>query len=270
MNTSPINTTAATATQLVVTSEPPLLPSTVTVGGTFGLTVTAEDQFGNVDKTFGANGQTVTVTLASNPGSVNFIPVTVAAVNGVATIHRPDVERGRLRLHVHRFQQHQPHADHGATTAVTAVPATAVKVVLISQPPSSVAAGTPFGFTAKVEDTFGNTVTGYVGTVTVAAAPGNTLGGATFTPVTVQVQNGVADFTGLLSLNQPSTSDALQLSSGNLTTATTNTFTVTAATATKLVVTNGPTPSNAVVGGSITLTVQAEDAVQQPRFDLLR
>ena len=136
-------------------------------------------------------------------------------------------------------------------------------MVLVSQPPASNTAGSLFGFTAEVEDTFGNIVTGYSGTLTVSAAPGNTLGGASFAPVTVPVVAGLADFSGLLSLNRPSTTDVLQVSTvsnGMTLTALTNTFTVTPAAASQLVVTSGPTPSPATAGGNIGLTVAAGDA----------
>ena len=66
------------ATNLAVTTQP---PATVISGDGFGLTVTVEDSFGQVDSNF--NG-TVTLSLSSNPGGVTFNPVSVAAVDGVA------------------------------------------------------------------------------------------------------------------------------------------------------------------------------------------
>ena len=47
--TDPFNITGAPATQLVVTAQP---PATLTAGSGFGLTVSAEDPFGNVDPTY--------------------------------------------------------------------------------------------------------------------------------------------------------------------------------------------------------------------------
>jgi hypothetical protein len=67
-----------TATQLVVTTEPPASES---AGSTFGLVVSAEDGFGNIDPTFGG---TVTLALAANPaGDTLGGTLTVSASGGV-------------------------------------------------------------------------------------------------------------------------------------------------------------------------------------------
>jgi hypothetical protein len=67
------------ATQLVVITPP---PTNVTAGVGFGLTVAAEDPFGNVDSSF---AQTVSLTLASNPGGATLGgTTTVALSNGLA------------------------------------------------------------------------------------------------------------------------------------------------------------------------------------------
>ena len=79
-------TNALTATQVVVTTPP---PASVTAGGTFSLTVTAEDGAGNVDTTYNGpvmlilNGGDATATLGGTlVGDAGNI---VDAVNGVAT-----------------------------------------------------------------------------------------------------------------------------------------------------------------------------------------
>ena len=78
--TSPIDVAAAPATQLAITIQP---PATVTAGSGFGLVVSAEDAFGNVDPTFGGN---VTVALLNNLGGGTLGgTTTVTASNGVAT-----------------------------------------------------------------------------------------------------------------------------------------------------------------------------------------
>ena len=70
--TQSINVTPASATQLVVTSQP-LGP--VTAGSAFSLTVAAEDAYGNVNPNVSGS---VTVALASNPGG--------ATLSGTLTI----------------------------------------------------------------------------------------------------------------------------------------------------------------------------------------
>ena len=77
-----VGSSTATATQLVVTAQP---PATVAAGAGFGLTVTAETSTGAVDPTF--NG-TVTLSLANNAGGSGTVlggTLTATAVNGVAT-----------------------------------------------------------------------------------------------------------------------------------------------------------------------------------------
>ena len=78
--TNAFNVTAAAATQLSVTTEP---PAGVGVGVGFGLVVSAEDQFGNVDLNF--NGS-VDVALLNNPGGAALGgTLSVAAQSGAAT-----------------------------------------------------------------------------------------------------------------------------------------------------------------------------------------
>ncbi len=78
--TDPFDVTAATATQLVVTTQP---PGSVLLGSQFGLTVSAEDPFDNVDPTFGGN---VSVALLNNPaGAALGGTLSSTAQGGVAT-----------------------------------------------------------------------------------------------------------------------------------------------------------------------------------------
>ncbi|MBV8229204.1 MAG: hypothetical protein JO329_04385, partial [Planctomycetaceae bacterium] len=69
----------APATQLVLTTAP---PSSVTAGSSFGLAITAENQYGNLDTTY-----TGPVTLALSGGTAGAVLggiTTVNAINGVA------------------------------------------------------------------------------------------------------------------------------------------------------------------------------------------
>ena len=80
-------TVALTATQIVVTTPP---PASVTAGGTFSLTVAAEDNAGNVDTTYTGpvmlilNGSDATATLGGAPVGEDAGNI-VDAINGVAT-----------------------------------------------------------------------------------------------------------------------------------------------------------------------------------------
>jgi hypothetical protein len=109
--------------------------------------------------------------------------------------------------------------------AFSVTPAAAAKLVMAKQPPSSVAAGTGFGVTLWIEDQFGNLVTNYSGSVTIALdlnPGGSTLGGL----LTVNVVQGVATFTGL-TLDKPGQGYRLRATSTGLSDATSILFNVT-------------------------------------------
>ena len=78
--TSDFNVVPAAPTQLLISSQP---PSSVTAGDGFGVSVAAEDPFGNPTPTF--NGS-VTIALASGPDAATLGgTLTATAVDGVAT-----------------------------------------------------------------------------------------------------------------------------------------------------------------------------------------
>ena len=91
--------TAGPASQLIVTSQP---PPTVTAGGGFGFTVTAEDAQGHVAASF--NGNTV-VALASDPGSTTLGGTLIEKRRKRrGCLLGPDFEQGRGRLHAGRHR----------------------------------------------------------------------------------------------------------------------------------------------------------------------
>ena len=113
-----------------------------------------------------------------------------------------------------------------ATTGGIAVThAAATHLVVTTEPPSSVTAGSEFILKVSVEDAYGNVVTGFTGSVTIALGinpDGSTLGGT----LSVTVVNGIATFTNL-TLNKKGTGYTLKLSASGLTGTTTNAFNVT-------------------------------------------
>jgi hypothetical protein len=230
------------ASQLVVTAEP---PGRVTAGSGFGFTVAVEDPFGNVIRNYDGS-VTVTLTNDSKGGSV-----TVTAVNGVAAFTVDVTLAGTFTLTATSGS-----LTPATTTGFDVTPAAASRLVVATQPPSRVTAGAGFGLTIKVEDRFGNVVTSFTGTVSLALAKnpgGSTLGGT----VTVTVINGVATFSGL-TLRKAGSGYTLTASSGGLTAATTSGVTVTPAAASKLVITTQP-PSRVTPGLGFGLAVAVED-----------
>ena len=83
-----------------------------------------------------------------------------------------------------------------AIGVVTLNPASSTHLVVTQPPPASITAGSPFGLTVAVEDSSGNLVSSFDGTVTVGLASnpgGTTLGGK----LVVAASGGVATFSGL-------------------------------------------------------------------------
>ena len=84
-----------------------------------------------------------------------------------------------------------PHAN----LLIPALASVAVQASIVTQPPPSVVAGDSFGILAAPVNSLGDTDYGYTGTATLAVASGPS--GASFTPLTVPVSDGIAVFDGL-------------------------------------------------------------------------
>ena len=149
----------------------------------------------------------------------------------------------------------------GATSNPFSVnPGPAAKLLVTTEPVSSVAAGTAFGFVVTAEDQYGNLATGFNGNVTISlesGPSGATLAGTTSAAAT----GGVADVAGLI-LTKAGTNYTLQVSgqlSGTaLTAATTTAITVTPLAASQFVISSQP-PSSVTAGSPFGLQITAED-----------
>jgi streptogramin lyase len=131
------------------------------------------------------------------------------------------------------------------------------QLVVTQQPPSSVTAGSSFGLTVQAQDSSGNLLSSFNGTVTVALASnpgGATLGGT----VTATAVNGVATFSGL-TLTKAASGYTLVVSGGGLAESMTNALNVTPAAATQLVITQQP-PVSVSVNAAFTFVAAIEDA----------
>ena len=130
-------------------------------------------------------------------------------------------------------------------------------LVVTQQPPASVTAGSRFGLTVQAEDSSGNLLTSFNGTVTVALASnpgGATLGGT----LTVTASDGVATFSGL-TLTKAASGYTLAATSSGLGRGVTSAITVTPAAATQLVITQQP-PATVKVSSAFALQASIEDA----------
>jgi hypothetical protein len=132
----------------------------------------------------------------------------------------------------------------------------ASQLVVASQPPTSLTAGSPFGFAVAAEDQYGNIDTQYSGSVTIALT--NNPGGATLGgTLTIPFTEGVATFSGL-SLNKAGSGYEIQEATSGLAAATIGPITVIPAPATQLLVTTPP-PASLAVGSDFGFSIAAED-----------
>ncbi len=144
----------------VVTAQP---PANVIAGSGFGLTVEALDSAGNVDTSF--NG-TVNLAIYNGPaGAVLGGTTTIAASGGVATFSglTLDTEADGYSLVVSGSGEIGE-----ATSLFNVTPTAATQLVVTTQPPGDVTAGSPFGLVVSAEDPFGNVDPTFDGSVTVA------------------------------------------------------------------------------------------------------
>jgi len=239
-----INVTTIPATGLEVSTQP---PTTVQVAQSFGLTVTVVDQFGTADPDF--NGS-VSVALASDPAT---ILQTVNASAGIATF-------SGLTLNTVGSQTLQVSSaglSSVTTNPINVTAAAASQLVLITDPPATLTAGTPFGFEVEAEDPYGNLATSFDGGLTAALSPnaGNaTLGGA----VTATASDGVAFFAGL-AVDQAGDGYTIHVTSSSLTPVTTTAFSVTPAAAAELIIPTQP-PTSVTAGDTFGFPVAVADA----------
>ncbi len=232
---------AGAATQVVFTTQP-----TTTVAGQTISSIVAkvEDQYGNVVTT---DTSSVTIALNGTSGSLAGTK-TVSAVSGVATFS--GLSMNTAGSYTIRVTDGSLTGD--TTSSFTITPAAASQVVITTQPTTTVAGQTISSIVAKVEDQYGNVVTGDASNVTIAVGTGSgTLSGTT----TVAAVAGVATFSNLSIAKTGSYT--LSITDGSLTSATTSSFTVTPATATHLAFT--AQPSSGIAGSLGTITVAVED-----------
>ena len=144
----------------------------------------------------------------------------------------------------------------GANIGVASLTSMETNLVVTSQPPSSLTAGSGFGLTVQAEDASGNLLTSFNGTVALALA--NNPGGATLGgTASVQASGGVASFSGL-TLNKAAAGYTLVATSGLSGEGFTSSITVTPAAASQLVITTQP-PATVKVSTAFSMAATIED-----------
>lgn len=128
---------------------------------------------------------------------------------------------------------------------------TPTHLVVTTQPPTNITAGSPFSLVVAAENGQGNINTSFNGVIAISDAYGYSLGGTS----TVNAVNGVATFSGLTE-DTATYGDYLLVSSSGLSTVDTDYFGVTAAPATQL---SAAAPTGVVANNQFTLTINAVD-----------
>jgi hypothetical protein len=234
---------AGAATQLVVTTQP---PSSLSAGSSFGLTVTAEDSFGNVVTSFAGS-----VTVSSPSGASLGGTLTMTAINGVATFSGLTDDQAGSNV---TLSATSTGLDAATTAPFTVSPLAATQLTVWG--PDGASPGSAFGTIVDAEDQFGNLVPSFSGNLTLALqsnSSGATLGGT----LSATATGGMAEFSGL-TIDRAGSGYTLQAQSSGVS-GTSAAFDVTAD---HLVVTSQP-PSTASARGGFGLTVSAENAAGQ-------
>ena len=243
-----ITVTAAGATHFLVAA-----PGSATAGNPFSVTVTAEDQFGNV-----ATGYTGTIRFtkadsgagSSVPGNYTF----VAGDNGVHTFTNGVtlVTAGNQTVTATDTAQPSITGTSGNIT-VTAAGATHLTVTA----PGSATAGSPFSVSVTAKDQFGNVATGYTGTIHFTTTDSGASSSVPANYTFVAGDSGTHTFTSGVTLVTAGsqTVTATDTVTPSIT-GTSGNITVTAAGATHLTVT---APGSVTAGSPFSVTVTAKD-----------
>ena len=160
--TSPVITvTPAAASKLVVSGYPDgKLPATATAGVAGTITATAQDPFGNVATGFVPSSVDVSSSVEGDLGTGFQV---TDKTNGVFTVSGVTLKTAGVQA-LTLTAKATNSTVAGTQSNILVVPA-AGTVLAISGLPTVLTAGVGQSFTVTVRDTFGNVVTGYMGTV---------------------------------------------------------------------------------------------------------
>ncbi|HZT91093.1 MAG TPA: invasin domain 3-containing protein [Gaiellaceae bacterium] len=225
-----------------------------TAGSAFGVTVTAKDAYGNT-----ATGYTGTVHfttsdgqgavpadytfVAGDNGSHTFAGAVTLKTAGAQTITAADTGNGSIT---------------GTSAAITVNPGAAVRLVVSTSAGATRTAGSPFDVTVTARDAFGNTATGYTGTVRFGSGDGQAALPADYT--FVAGDHGSHTFTNGASLKTAGsqTISATDTASSSITGTSGPVDVVPAAAASLTVTTDAANPQTA--GAAFDVIVAARDA----------
>ena len=244
------NITAGAPAKLAVTAQPTNTVSATAISP--AVTVQIQDAAGNLT-TSNAN---VVMAIGTNPSSGTLSgTTTVAAVSGTATFSTLQIDKAGVGYTLS--------ATSGVLTSSTSntfniTAGAAAKLAVITQPTNTVSAtAISPSVVVQIQDAAGNLTTSTASVVmTIGTNPGSgSLSGTTTVPAVA----GSATFT-TLKIDKAGTGYTLSASSGVLTSATSNTFNITAGVPAKLAVTTQPTNTVSATAISPSVVVQIQDA----------
>jgi sugar lactone lactonase YvrE len=236
-----VSVAPAAASNLVVTA----YSASTTAGATDSVTIAAQDPYGNL-----ATGYTGTVHFSSSDSQAG-LPADYTFTATDAGVHTFAVVLKTAGSQTVSFQDVQ--AGWGSALSISVTAATASQLVL-SGFPSATTAGFANSFTVHAYDPYGNTATGYTGTVHFTSSDAAALLPASYSFTAADA--GVHTFSASL-LTAGSQSLGVQDASNNLS-GTQSAISVAPAAASKLVVTAYSASTTA--GGIDNVTVTAQDA----------
>ncbi len=225
-------------------------PSTTVAGVaiTPAVQVAIQDASGN---TVTSATNSITMAIGNNPGT-GFLSgtTTAAAVSGVATFSNLSINRTGTG---YTLRATGASLTGATSTAFDITPGPASRVAFTVQP-SNATAGVAFSPAVQVavQDALGNTVTSATNSITVAIGT-NPSGGTLLGTKVVSAVSGVATFSSLR-IDKAATGYTLTASASNLTGATSSSFNITVAPASRVAFIVQPT--NTVAGAAIAPAVQ--------------
>ncbi len=240
-NTVMVSTSSNPATHFLVSA-----PSSATAGAAFSFTVTALDASNNP-----VSGYLGTVHFTkSDSGTGSAVPADYTFVVGDHGVHTftggaTFVTAGSQTLTA------TDTVTSTITGSATVTVAGATAATFTVSAPSSATAGTAFLFTVTAKDSFGNTATGYAGTIHFTSTDA-----AAILPANATLTNGTSAFIATMKTTGSQTLTATDTMTSTIN-GTSGTITVSAAAATTFTVT---APATATAGAAFNLTVTAKDA----------
>jgi uncharacterized delta-60 repeat protein len=208
---------------------------------TYGFATVRLNTDGSLDTSFGTGGTVVTQVLYDDSESNEVALETINSQTMIVDAGTAESNGGPSCFALVRYA---PNGNPDSGVLVT------------QQPPASVAAGSAFGLTVEAEDSSGNLLSSFNGTMTVALAnnqSGATLGGT----LTATASNGVATFSNL-SLTTAASGYTLDVSASGLGEDVTSAVTVTPAAAAQVAITTEP-PASVTAGSGFGLQARIED-----------